>query len=96
MESRSLTELRHGLSRFITEAVTTHARFLITRNGKRAAVLMSAYDYDALMETIDVLSDPDLVRNIHTGLRDAEASRVFTHDEVLAELAERNERTRRL
>ena len=56
---------------------------------------MSADDYDSLTETLDVLSDPDLVRDIHTSLRDAEAGRVFTHAEVVAALAARNERKAR-
>jgi prevent-host-death family protein len=42
-----------------SRAVTTHERFEITRNGARVAVLMSAEDYDALVETVDILSNPD-------------------------------------
>ncbi|WP_237720536.1 type II toxin-antitoxin system Phd/YefM family antitoxin [Rhodococcus opacus] len=33
----------------------------MTRNGHRAAVLLGADDYDALRETIAVLSDTDLL-----------------------------------
>ena len=87
METRPLAEVRQDLSRFIDEAVTTHARFDITRNGKRAAVLMSADDYDSLVETLDILADAELVRDINEGLRDADAGRVFTHDEVVADVA---------
>lgn len=52
---------RAQLSRLIDEATTTHERFEITRNGHRAAVLMSADDYDALQDTIAVLSDTELL-----------------------------------
>jgi len=41
--------------------MTTHERFEITRNGRRAAVLLSADDYDTLQETITVLSDAELL-----------------------------------
>ena len=41
--------------------MTTHERFEITRNGRRAAVLLSADDYDTLQETIAVLSDAELL-----------------------------------
>ncbi|MDQ3663290.1 MAG: type II toxin-antitoxin system Phd/YefM family antitoxin [Actinomycetota bacterium] len=57
METKPLAEVRQELSKFVDEVVTTHARFDITRNGKRAAVLVSADDYDSLLETLDVLSD---------------------------------------
>lgn len=88
METRPLAAVRQDLSKFIDEAINTHARFDITRNGKRAAVLMSADDYDSLIETLDILADAELVRDIGEGLRDAEAGRVFSHGEVIAELTE--------
>jgi len=49
------------LSRLIDEAASTHERFEISRNGHRAAVLLSADDYDILQDTIAVLSDPELL-----------------------------------
>jgi antitoxin YefM len=51
----------------IDEATTTHQRFEITRNGHRAAVLLSADDYDTLLETITVLSDPALLTAHYEG-----------------------------
>ena len=95
METKPLAEIRQHLSKFVDEAVKTHARFDITRNGTRAAVLMSADDFDSLTETLDVLSDAELVRDIHDGLREAEAGRVFSHDEVVAELAAARENSSR-
>lgn len=88
METKPLTEIRRNLSKFVDEAVKTHARVAITRRGRRAAVLLSADDYDSLIETLDVLSDAELVADIREGLRDAEAGRAFTHAEVAAEMAE--------
>ncbi|MFT4011340.1 MAG: type II toxin-antitoxin system Phd/YefM family antitoxin [Nocardioidaceae bacterium] len=72
METRPLAEVRQDLSKFVDEAVTTHARFDITRNGKRAAVLLAADDFDTLLETLDVLSDEALVRQVHESLREAD------------------------
>jgi antitoxin YefM len=88
MDTRPLAEVRQDLSKFVDEAVTTHARFDITRNGRRAAVLMSADDYDSLVETLDVLADADLVRDIHAGLRDGEEGRLSSHEEVVSDLTE--------
>lgn len=56
-----VADARAQLSRLIDEATTTHERFEITRNGRRAAVLLSADDYDALQDTIAVLSDAELL-----------------------------------
>lgn len=49
------------MSRLIDEATRTHERFQITRSGRPAAVLLSADDYDALQDTIAVLSDNELL-----------------------------------
>jgi antitoxin YefM len=61
MTTLPVADARAQLSKLIEEAVATHERFEITRNGRRSAVLLSADDYDALQETIAVLSDSTLM-----------------------------------
>jgi antitoxin YefM len=70
MPTLPVAAARSNLSRLIDDAVTTHERFEITRNGRRTAVLLSADDYDALQETLAVLSDPELL----TAHREGEAA----------------------
>ncbi|MGH3547635.1 MAG: type II toxin-antitoxin system Phd/YefM family antitoxin [Pseudonocardiaceae bacterium] len=69
MTTLPVAEARAQLSRLVDEAETTHERFEITRNGHRAAVLLGAEDYDALRETIAVLSDPELLAAHVEGLQ---------------------------
>lgn len=61
MPTLPVADARAQLSRLIGEVTTTHERFEITRNGRRAAVLLSADDYDTLLDTIAVLSDAELL-----------------------------------
>lgn len=89
METRPLAEVRQDLSRFVEEAVSTHTRIDITRNGKRAAVLLSAEDYDSLVETLDVLADAALVRDIQHALAELEVGGGVTHSDIVADLAAR-------
>ena len=56
-----VADARSQLSKLIDQAASTHERFEITRNGHRTAVLLSADDYDAMQETIAVLSDTALL-----------------------------------
>ena len=84
MTTLSLADARAQLSKLVESAVTTHERFDVTRNGDRVAVLLSADDYDALLETVDVLSRADEVAAIRAGLADLEAGRTSTLDEVRA------------
>jgi len=62
-----VADARSQLSKLIEEAVTTHERFEITRNGHRTAVLLAADDWDALQETLAVLSDSDLLTEHRDG-----------------------------
>lgn len=81
-----LADARANLSRLIDEAVRTHQRIEITRNGVRAAVVLSADDYDSLMETLDILADADLVAELHQAQLESNAGELFTLEEVLTEL----------
>jgi prevent-host-death family protein len=85
MSTLPLAEVRANLSKIVDEAVRTHERTEITRKGRRAAVLLSADDYDSIMETLDILSDEALMRDV----RDAEAGaerEIYTLDEVAEEM----------
>lgn len=57
MTTLPIAEVRANLSKLVDEAERTHQRVEVTKNGRRAAVLMSADDYDSLMETLDILGD---------------------------------------
>ncbi|WP_207770757.1 type II toxin-antitoxin system Phd/YefM family antitoxin [Microbacterium testaceum] len=89
MTTLSLADARANLSKLIDSAVTTHERFDVTRNGDRVAVLLSADDYDSLLETVDVLSRPDEVEALREGLADLESSQVSSVDDVRAAMIAR-------
>ena len=67
MTTLPLAEARANLSRLIEEAVTTHERIEVTRKGRRAAVILSADDYDSIMETLAILGDSELMHGIREG-----------------------------
>lgn len=91
MTTLSLAEARAHLSKLVESAVTTHERFEVTRNGDRVAVLLGADDYDSLLETLDILSNPDEVEAIRAGLAELESGEVSSADEVRVALAARGE-----
>lgn len=82
MTTLSLADARANLSKLVESAVTTHERFEVTRNGDRAVVVLSAEDYDALLETVDVLSRAEEVQALKEGLDDLDAGRTSPLDEV--------------
>ena len=73
MTTLPVADARAQLSKLIDEAATTDERFEITRNGHRAAVLLSGDDYDVMQETSSVLSDTALREAHQQGLREIAA-----------------------
>lgn len=41
-------------------------RFILTREGEARSVLLAAQDFDGLLETLDILSDSELVQRLVT------------------------------
>jgi antitoxin YefM len=82
MTTLPLADARAQLSRLIEAASSTHERFEITRNGRRAAVLLSADDYDTLQDTIAVLSDVELLSAHVDGRAALEAGDVLDADQL--------------
>ncbi|WP_454293272.1 type II toxin-antitoxin system Phd/YefM family antitoxin [Salana multivorans] len=89
MTTLPLAEARANLSRLVESAVATHERFEITRNGTRVAVLASAEDFDALLETLDILSDADEVAAVRASLDALERGELSTLEEVEKAVAAR-------
>lgn len=82
MTTLPVADARANFSRIVEAAATTHERFEVTRNGSRVVVLLGADDYDGLIETVEILSDGDLVADIRAGLADLAAERSSTSDEM--------------
>ena len=86
MTTLPLAEVRANLSKLVDEAVRTHQRIEVTRKGRRAAVLLSADDYDSIMETLDILGDAAAMAAMREADADIAAGRLYSADEVEAEL----------
>ena len=83
MRTLPVAEARARLSRLVDVAERTHERFEITRDGHRAAILLGADDYDALRETIAVLSDTDLLAAHLAGRAEVEGRDVVDAQELV-------------
>lgn len=82
MTTVPLSEAKTKLARLLSEVEELGECVLITRSGRPAGVLLSAEEYEGLMETLDILSDPELSRAVQTGLEEAAQGRLVSHEEV--------------
>jgi prevent-host-death family protein len=60
----TLKELRPRLPKVIKDLDTKMDRFVVTKHGKPAAVMMSVEDYECIMETLDILSNAGMYKKI--------------------------------
>ena len=51
-----VTEAKQRFTEIVRRAEEFLDRYLVTKNGKEAAIVMSAEEYEGLLETIDILA----------------------------------------
>ena len=60
----SLSEVKTRLPELVTGVQEREEEVVVTKNGRPAAVLINVDEYARLKETLDVLSDPDLMKQV--------------------------------
>jgi antitoxin YefM len=80
------TEARARLTELLDQVEAQQEHLIITRKGRPAAVVLSAVEYEALEETLDVLGDEKTLDALRDSERDARAGRLSTLDEVRRDL----------
>jgi prevent-host-death family protein len=82
MKRISITEARTHLSAVVEQVATGRETFEITRRGVPVAVLVGAGYLDALRETIAVLSDSEMAKDIGQSLKDSSQGAALTTDQI--------------
>ena len=65
-----LSEVKAKFSEMVDRVEHTHDRITVTRNGRRAAVLLSAQELESLEDSLDLLSDPAAMAQLHVSQRE--------------------------
>jgi antitoxin YefM len=85
-EHMPLAEVKNRLSEVVDQLEREHGRVVITKHGRPAAVVLSIDDLEGLEETLDILSDPKLMRRVRKAGAEVAAGEAveLTKDEALA------------
>ena len=89
MTTQSLAAVKAHFSQVIDEVAGTHERVFVTKNGSPVAVILAVEDYESLMETLEILSDPQAVAEIRDARSRMDDGEAFGEDDVRAALAAR-------
>src|SRR5438876_10717559 len=81
-----ISEVKARLPELVTGVAEREEEVVVTRNGKPAAVLLNYDEYERLKETLDVLSDRRLKKQIQASERYfARGGKGFSFEEVFGE-----------
>jgi len=83
----TLKELRPSLPKVISRIDGRMDRYVVTKRGKPVAVMLSAADYDSLVETMEILADKEAMKGIRKGLEDIRKGRTISLEDLKKRLA---------
>lgn len=91
-----ISEVKAKLPELVTGVEEREEEVIVTRNGKPAARLVNYAEYERLKETLDVLSDPELMQQIRESLAEIAAGQPgLSFEDVFGEpLAPRRKKRR--
>ena len=81
-ETIPVSKAKTHFSELLKRIKEHHESFAITQRGKIEGVLLGIDEYESLIETLEILSDPDLMDSIRKGLEDEQKERLHSHKEV--------------
>lgn len=73
-----LSEVKSKLSKLVHDVISKEDEIVITRNGRPAAVIINADEYEGWKETQEVKKDPELMQEIREGLKRLEQGGTVT------------------
>lgn len=82
MTTVPLAEARQNFSALVDEAISTHQRVLVTRNGVPAIWMIADEDFESIMETLDVLADAAAMNDVAQSRKDSTEGRYVTAAEM--------------
>lgn len=79
------SDARASLFDIIKKIQQPETRFILTIDGRPKAVMISADEWESIMATLDIATDPKMVKAIKRGEKDIKEGKYYTLDEVLSE-----------
>lgn len=78
----TVTETKQKLLECIRTSDRSYTRYIITRNGKAKAVLMSADEYEGWLETLDIASNPKWRDDLKKAERESKKGKRISFEQV--------------
>ena len=70
-----ITEARHELTSLPERLSESHETVTITRRGRPVLAILPWEEYEALIETLEIMSDDELMAALRQGIKEAQAGK---------------------
>lgn len=80
-----ITSARKDIFKLAEKVQRPGIRYTLTENGRPKVVMMSANEFDSWQETMEIMSDPELMKDIKKAEKDFKNGDYVTLEDMLAE-----------
>ena len=87
MKDLPITEARDELTSLPDKLSHTHETLTVTRRGKPVLAILAWDEYEALVETLEVMSDEQLMTSLRRSIREAKQGKLIPWEDVKRKLA---------
>jgi prevent-host-death family protein len=77
-----ISSVKRDLLQHVKKAQTQGQSVAITKNGEAAAVLLSIDEYEGLLETLEILGDPNLMAFLKKSIKQQKKGQLVPHEDV--------------
>lgn len=77
-----VTKVKRGLLDILREMQEGDSTITLTRNGEPVGVMMTPDRYEALLETIEILADKNILAGLKSSAKDFQTGKVFSDKEA--------------
>ena len=74
-----VTKVKRELLNILKSMEEEYATITMTRNGEPVGVMMTPERYESLLETIEILSDKNILRALKASQKDFKSGKVYSH-----------------
>lgn len=86
MKDIPITEVRDELTSLPEQLTQTHETVTVTRRGKPVLAILPWGEYEALVETLEVLSDPELMTALRKSIKEAKQGKLIPWEQAKRKL----------
>ena len=80
-----VTTVKKNFLNIIKEMSDEDSTVTVTKNGIAVGVMITPDRYIGLLETIEILSNPDIIKSLDSSKNDFSKKKIYSHKDVWAE-----------